>query len=197
MNSQVLVTFLPALVYLLLVTGLVLAKRRVPEQVHLVALVAGVAVRIVQDGWGSSLLAVGAAAIALILGVLLTARLITGVTLFTLCTAIALLPLATGWLGVCLGLALAGVVSLVRMLRTYGRDRVNLVTFETMSALGALPGVLGQVDLDRMPTREDADLAVEAQQADETAGPVKGMRMYLPPYLLIGATLAGVLASLT
>ena len=86
-------------------------------------------------------------------------------------------------MGLAAGLASAGVVSVVSMLRTYGVARVNMVTVETLSGLGVLPGA-GAPDLDLLPTKESAAQALSDHEAD--GGVVRTRRLILAPYLLLG-----------
>jgi hypothetical protein len=183
MTAHVLLAFAPAAAYLLLVTGLLATVRRCPDRVHLAALLVGVAARVLTDGWATPLLAVGAALLLFVLGVFVTSRLVTGVSLFSLCTALALLPLPEGAFGLGVGLALAAGVSVWRTVRALGRARVNLVAFQTMDAFGVASGGIGKPDLGRLPTREDAALAASAATRPQKA-------MYLPPYLLTGVVAA-------
>lgn len=189
MNRDALLAFAPALAYLGVVCVLLLSVRRCPAWVHLAVLPIGIAARVLVDGWADPLTAAGLAGIVFVLGVFLTSRLLTGVSLFTLCTTLTLLPTLHGWIGLGIGLAVAAVVSVWRTVRSLGVARVHLLTYETMAAAGIAPGEVGRPDLDRLPTRADAEAAL--------VGTPAARPMWLPPYLLLGVAAAAAFFALT
>ena len=188
--------FVPVLVYLLAVCACLAAMSRVPEKTHLLALLVGIPAQVVVTGWGSALTTAMGAGVAFVLLVGMAGRTVSGVTIFTLSTAMAIAPPA-GWLGLVLALAMAAIVALRRTLTAAGAGRVAWLMMDTAESLGAAPGgKIRRPSVQHVPTRESiveadrrrANEAADGPQDDATTAPTPSKPMYVPPYLLAGVT---------
>ena len=196
--------FAPVLVYLLAVCACLGAMSRVPEKTHLLALLVGIPAQVVVTGWGSALTTALGAGVVFVLLVGMAGRTVSGVTIFTLSTAMAIAPPA-GWVGLVAALVVAAVVALRLTLTSAGAGRVAWLMMDTAESLGAAPGgKIRRPSAQRVPTRESItaadrhradDPAPETGDAAATVPPTR-KTMYVPPYLLAGATGALLLASL-
>lgn len=177
-----------ALLYLTGVSLLLWRTGRVPFGVHPIVAVAGLAVPLVQQQWLVAAVAAATAAAALVFLVLLAGRTLSGVTLFTLVTSLAVCP-PTGWPGLLLGVAAAACVAGYRTWRTLGGSGLSWLALDTAGAMGVGPGGLRRPDPSQVPEREVLAGVVAAAGTGAPARP-----MYLPPYLLAGVVLAAVVA---
>lgn len=185
--SAVALTYLPAAAYLACVWLILVRFARVPAWVHGVALVAGIGFRLAFDAMplAQVLWPLGVVAAVFVVLVAVAARTVSGVSLFSICVALALTPLQ-GWPGVVVGLALAAVVAGVRTWRSMGKERVWFLTSDTLSGLGiSTVGGFKPPEPHLIPTRDMLMI-----QDDSSAQKV----MYLPPYLLVGVVAAAVMA---
>lgn len=181
--------YLPATVYLLVVTIVVMATGRCPAIVHAIAAPAGIAVHVLLMGWTSAGISAATGAFAFLFGVLFLSRLLTAVGLFSIVTAIAITPVP-GWVGLGAGLALAAIVGTVRTVQVAGTERVRMLTHSTVFAMGVTPGGFSRPNPDMLPQAEDTARIVKT---DKDA---RLMRTHLPPYLCAGAAGAALLAAL-
>lgn len=182
--------FLPVTGYLLMVTALLYGIQRVPHWVHGFFLVVGLAARVLQSGWLEPAASAGIAALVFVVLVFLAARTVSGVTLFSIVVTLALTPL-DGWPGLFAGMLVAAVVALWRTWRNLGKNRVAYLTMDTLNAIGISPaGVIKMPELGLIPERDSlTDVNTHSEEADR-------LRMYLPPYLLLGVGVSALLTYL-
>lgn len=180
---------LPAIGYLAVVSALLLARQRCPSWLHPIAVIVGLPVRAAQSGVGETLLALGAAVLVLGVALVVAASMTSGVTLWSVAAALALLPLPSGWLWLGVGLLMAGVVALWQLARAGGMQRIMLVVVPVLHGLGVRPWGMGVPDVDALPTRDDLTKA---------HGGASGRgRVYLSLYLLAGLVAAVVFSYTT
>lgn len=178
----------PAVGYLITVSVLLLTIKRVPVWLHPVFLAVGLTVRMLTDGWVDASIPAGVAVGVFFLLVLLAGGTVSGVTLFALVVTLALTPIA-GWPGIFAGLLVAAVVATVRTWRNLGSERVAWLAMDTIGAVGVSPtGTLKRPDLNLVPDRSSF-----VDVSDTHSGQASRLRMYLPPYLLLGVGIASLL----
>lgn len=183
-------TYLPVGGYLAIACVLLWATGRIPAWVHPVVLLFGIGVRVAQSGMEEPAYTVGIALFVFVVLVFVASRTISGATLFTLVGAFALVPFQ-GLPGILIGLLVAAGVAVWRTLRGIGKERVTWLAMDTMAAMGVSPAGIGKPQPSLIPERDDlTDVRGGSPEADR-------MRMYLPPYLLLGVGLAATYAYLT
>jgi hypothetical protein len=179
--------FVPALLYLALVSGLLRAGSRVPVAVHGVAAAVGVLTHGALVGALSAAVSVAVAFVALLVLVYAAQGLLSAVGVFTTVTSLAVVP-AGGWLGIGAGLIVATVVGIIQTIRVAGVSRVLHLTGATALAMGVTPGGFVRPNPDLLPQPEDTALIVKDERD------AARMRLVLPPYLLLGVAGAATLA---
>lgn len=180
--------YIPAAIYLACLSTCLLARWRFPAWAHPVAALAVLPFRIWNEGPLSALGSFAASAAVFLFLLVVASRLLSKTGLFSVTVTLAMLPFA-GWIAVGAGLVAAAVAGTVRTARVLGRGRITMLTNETFAAMGVgMAGNFHRPDLDRLPTREDTDLAA----GDE--GTSQRLRLLLPPYLL-GGVLVGAAVS--
>jgi hypothetical protein len=178
-DALTVLSFLPVLLYLAVVSVLLLAAGRCPEWAHPLAVLAGLPVAIAANEWLDALAGAGIGAGVFVLTVLFGSRLLTGTSAFTVCTTLALLPPGVGVLAVLTGLIVAVLVGVTQTIHASGVGRVRDLLYGMVNALGALGGSVGKPDLDM--------LAGTSEVVRSSRGPV----LYLAPCLFIGAVITG------
>lgn len=182
--------YVPAAGYLSMVSVLLWSTQRVPHWVHGFFLVVGLTARVIASGWVEPAISTGIAGIVFVVLVFLAARTVSGVTLFSIVVTLALTPME-GWPGLLAGMMVAAVVSVWRTWRNLGKNRVAYLTMDTLNAIGISPaGVIKMPELGLIPDRESlTDVNTRSEETDR-------LRMYLPPYLLLGVGVAAVMTYL-
>lgn len=179
--------YMAAVAYLSCVWLILSALKRVPSWVHALALVGGLAFRLAVAGssFAHVLWPLVVVAVIFLTLVAVAARTVSGVSLFSVCVAMALTPI-DGWPGLVLGLVLAAVVAGTRTWRSMGRERVWFLASDTLSGLGiTMAGGFKPPQPEHIPTR---DMLMDG--GDRPTQKV----MYLPPYLFVGVIAATLMA---
>lgn len=207
--------YTPALAYLLLVCGFLTASGTCPTWVHPVALVVGVPARGLSTGWVETGVALGSAGFMFVFLVYFAGRSVSGATLFSLVTTLALTP-TSAWPALAAALLVVAVVAVRRTLTGHGRDRVAWIVMDTAGGLGLRPGRgIGLPSADLVPTKESFTGAPGNQDAGQVSTqtvetqvdaeadndvpdqqPRSSKPIYLPPYLMAGVVTALVCAVL-
>lgn len=178
------------MVYLSVLTLLLVATGRVPAQVHLAAVAAGAGTVIAAHGfaawWGPALAASG----LFIMGVFAGTKFWTSTSLCAVTVTQSVLPFSL-WTGTAYGLVLVSVVAFVKVLRVLGPDQTSFVVLHTVRATGVTPGVgLSRPRRENLPDRTDTLVDIHDHGSEQA----RRLRIYLPPYLLVGLLLAVGLA---
>lgn len=190
MNSHIsnLVTYLPALGYLAVVSLILWGWRRCPTWVHPVALVGLLPVAVLGSGIYPTLTAAGISLAVFVVLLYTMGDRITGTSILTLTVTLALSPIQN-WIGVAAGLLLVTLVACVNIRRVLGRDHIGLLAVRTFTAIGVNPaGTLVAPDLEGIPYG-----TVDVHDGTTTASK---MRIYLAPYLFAGVALVLAIATL-
>ena len=196
--AHILVSYLPALLYLTVMTVTAVGLGRVPVWAHPALIVPGLVVLAVtaNDRAGVAI-AAGAGFVMFLGGVFFLARVVSGATLFTVVGALILAPLLWGYAGLLAGLVTAGVVTGWRTARRLGGQHVQGTAWQILFAFGFSPGGLSLPDPEAIPGKTSAlgSAGPEADGGEDVlAGPVDGSpRLSIQPYLLVGVLLAGAL----
>lgn len=165
------VNFLPAIVYLAVVTVLIIRKT-VWHPVHAIWFVIGVATQAAVYG-PKALLSVAAAALVFAVFVWSLSRTISATGILSCCVTLAILPLPA-WYALGFGLLAALAVSLART----SLSRSRLIGVSALMSMGVTPAGLAVPNLDYLPQRSDQS---------------NGRTTMLPPYLLLGLLLGAAL----
>lgn len=165
--------------YLSIVCVLRYALGRCPVWVHPLVAVPAVAAQGVLSGWGSALLMAGAGAGALVLGLFLVGRLLTGVAVLSIATAVAVSPQVLPF-GLLAGILVAAVAGTVRTVQVAGLARVKDRRDATLLAMGVSPGGITRPQPSLLPKASDVEQVITTEED------AKRMRLFLPGYLLAG-----------
>lgn len=188
---EALAVYVPALAYLTLVVVLLWGTGQVPAWAHPFLLVTGTIARVLNEGWQAPLTSVAVAFGIFVVLVPLAGATVSGVTLFSLVVTLALVPVA-GWPGVLFGLMTVAVVSVARTWRHLGKQRVTWLTLDTMSAMGvSSSGKIKRPEAALIPQRSTL---TDIHEGSSEATRVK---IYLPPYLLLGVASSVLLSWVT
>ena len=184
MNTTQLVTeigpYLPVFAYLTFVSALLFVNNYVPTWTHLPFVVVGVAFRGIVYGWVGPLTSLGIAFVLFVVLVFLASRTASGVTLFSIVSALALCP-TEGWLSIVMGLIIVACVSLFKTWKHLGGGRVWWLTSDTLSAMGlSSSGIIKKPEPHLIPGRT---ALTDVNDGSEESNKLK---VYLPPYLLLG-----------
>lgn len=164
------VNYLPAIVYLAVVSGFVLRKR-VWHPVHLIGLAVGLPARFILEG-PVSLIAPAVAVTAFFVLVWALSKTISATGILALTVSLALLPI-NGWPGLGLGLLVALIVSISRT----SLHRTRQVGAGALMSMGVTPHGIGVPNLGYLP-----------QKSTES----NGKKTLLPPYFLVGVAAGAV-----
>jgi hypothetical protein len=186
--TNILVSYLPVVLYLMVMTFAAVRLGRVPFWAHPALIVPALVVRaLTADSWADVAIAAGAGALLFLGGVFFLARVVSGATLFTVVGAFALAPLSWGYPGIVAGLLVAGVYSGWRTARRLGGQYVQGMAWQTLFAFGVSPGGMSVPDPEALPgKRPVVDLAAPA-------GDVGSPPLSIQPFLLVGVLVAGTL----
>ena len=166
-------------------------------------------------GWVETGVALGLAGFMFVFLVYFAGRSVSGATLFSLVTTLALTP-TSAWPALGAALLAVAVVAVRRTLTGHGKDRVAWIVMDTAGGLGLRPGRgIGLPSADLVPTKEtltgalvDEDAGQGSTQTVETQvdaeadkdvpaqQPRSSKPIYLPPYLMAGVVIALVFAVL-
>lgn len=179
-------------VWLAFAAGMSLARRPVPTWVFALSWLAALAATGVSAGVMSALLAGGLSVV--VFAVLAVTGLTSRASTVTFTVALAATPLLWWWVFLP-GMVLVAVVSAIRIRRAAGDGYVTLLTAETLTGLGMLPGAgaptpmgVSRPDVSRIPTPGSG---VE-QDGDGVIARASRVRVHLPVYLLAGVLLSAV-----
>lgn len=142
------IAYIPALVWLsaVVITGLV--GHRVATWVMVTAVLFGAVANTVVSGWLTALISLLAAGLMFLLFALTGA--VSRSTTVTIIPVLASLPVL-GWVALLPGLIVAAAVAAARLRRIAGKGYLNMVTGETLAAMGNKGGKLAVPDLTRLP----------------------------------------------
>ena len=190
--AHVLVSYLPAVLYLTVMTVAAVGLGRVPVWAHPALIVPGLVLRAVTaDNRVDVAVAAAVGVLLFVGGVFFLARVVSGATLFTVVGAFALAPLWWGYPGIVAGLAAAGVFTAWRTARTSGGQHVRGLAWQTLFAFGVSPGRLGVPDPEAIPGKRP--VLDTAAPAGDVGGEEGSPSLSIQPFLLVGALLAGAL----
>jgi len=190
--AHVLVSYLPAVLYLTVMTVAAVGLGRVLVWAHPALIVPGLVVRAVTaDNRVDVAVAAAAGALLFVGGVFFLARVVSGATLFTVVGAFALAPLWWGYPGIGAGLAVAGVFTAWRTARRLGGQHVRGLAWQTLFAFGVSPGRLGAPDPEAIPGKRPALDA--AAPSGDVGGEDDAPVLSIQPFLLVGVLVAGFL----
>ena len=151
-SISILVSYLPAVLYLMVMTFAAVRLGRVPFWAHPALFVPGLVVRaLTADNWAEVAIPASAGAVLFLGGVFFLARVVSGATLFTVVGAFTLAPLSWGYPGLVAGLIVAGGYSGWRTARRLGGQHVHGMAWQTMFAFGVGSGRLGVPDPEAIP----------------------------------------------
>ena len=199
---NVLVSYLPVVLYLMVMTIAVVGLGRVPFWAHPALIVPGLVVRVLTTTDRSEVaVAAGIGALLFFGGVFFLARVVSGATLFTVVGAFTLAPLSWGYPGILAGLVVAGAYSAWRTARRLGGQHVRSAAWQTLFAFGVSPGGFRVPDPEAIPgKRAVLDGAAPDGAARDGAAPAGGVGgeddsqpLSIQPFLLVGVLLAGTL----
>jgi hypothetical protein len=190
--AHVLVSYLPAMLYLTVMTVAAVGLGRVPVWAHPALIVPGLVLRaLTADNRVDVAVAAAAGALFFVGGVFFLARVVSGATLFTVVGAFALAPLWWGYPGIAAGLAAAGVFTAWRTASRLGGQHVRGLAWQTFFAFGVSPGRLGVPDPEAIPGKRPLlDAAAPAGDAGADDG---SPALSIQPFLLVGVLVAGTL----
>jgi|GEM_PF-5250745 len=179
---SILVSYLPAVLYLTIMTFAAVRLGKVPFWAHPALIVPGLVVRaLTADNWVEVAIAASAGAVLFLGGVFFLARVVSGATLFTVVGAFALAPLSWGYPGIVAGLVVAGLYSAWRTARRLGGHHVHGLALQTLFAFGVSPGGISVPDPEALPGKRPVPDGA-APTGDETGSPP----LSIQPFLLAG-----------
>ena len=190
--GDLLVSYLPAVLYLTVMTVAAVGVGRVPVWAHPALIVPGLVFRAVTaDNWVDVAVAATAAVLLFVGGVFFLARVVSGATLFTVVGAFALAPLWWGYPGIVAGLSAAGMFTAWRTARGLGGQHVRGLAWQTLFAFGVSPGGLRAPDPEAIPGKRP--VLVAGAPPDDVGGQDRSPGLSIQPFLLVGILLAGTL----
>jgi hypothetical protein len=188
--TDILVTYLPVVLYLTVMTLTAVCLGWVPVWVHPALIVPGLVVRsFTATDWSEVAVAAGAGAMIFLAGVFFLARTVSGATLFTVAGALTLAPLWWGHPGILAGLVSAGMFTGWRTARRLGGRHVQGTALQILFAFGVSPGGLGIPDPEALPGKRPVP-------DDGPAGNDGSPMLSIQPFLLVGVLLSGTLHAL-
>ena len=185
--THVLVSFLPVVLYLAVMTFTAVGLGKVPFWAHPALIIPGLVVRALTADTRSDVAITAAAGTLLFLGgVFFLARVVSGATLFTVVGAFTLAPLWIGYAGVVTALVAAGLFTGWQTAHRLGGQHVRLMAWQTAFAFGVSPAGLSAPDPEAVPGKRAAGVVVTE---DRTVGALS-----IQPFLLAGVLVAMVLS---
>jgi hypothetical protein len=189
---NIVVSYLPVVLYLMVMTFAAVGMGKVPLWAHPVLIVPGLAVRaLTAADWSEVAMAAGVGALLFVGGVFFLARVVSGATLFTVVGAFALAPLWWGYPGIVAGLVVAGTYSAWLTARRLGGHHVRLTAWQTLFAFGVGPGGIGVPDAEAIPGKRPVPDGAAPER--DVGGEDGSKPLSIQPFLLLGVLLAGTL----
>jgi hypothetical protein len=190
--AHVLVSYLPVVLYLTVMTVAAVGLGRVPVWAHPALVIPGLAVRaLTATDWAEMAFAVGAGVVLFLGGVFFLGRVVSGGTLFTLVGAFTLAPVSWAYPGILAGLMTVGVYSGWRTARSLGGQHVHRTAWQVAFAFGVSPGGITLPDPETIPGKRPVpDAAAPGGEAGQLGG---SSALSIQPFLLVGVLVAGTL----
>lgn len=180
--------YLPAILWLVVVTVAGLVHRRIPLAAVAVATVIGIAVNVAVNGWIPAGVAVAAGLV--IIGGMLLLGILTRSSLVILPVLLLSMPVLA-WVALIPGYVVAGAVSAYRLRKVAGSGYVSMVAAETISGVGGDPMAQTPLGASKPDT---ARIPLVDETMGEWSASVAAVKVRLSGYLLAGVALTAGLA---
>lgn len=191
--AHIVLSYLPAVLYLLVMTVAALGLGRVPVWAHPALIVPGLVFRAVTaDNWSEVAICAGAGLVLFVGGVFFLGRVVSGATLFTMVGAFTLAPLWWGYPGILAGLVVAGLYAGWRTARRLGGHHVHRTVWQVVFAFGVRPGGgISVPDPEALPGKRP--VPDRAAPAGDVGREDVSLPLSIQPFLLGAVLLAGAL----